>query len=470
MTLFDSLEHHADNIAVIDDQGTEHSFSALLKDAEAIGNLAGAGNLVLFAATNSYASIAGYVGLIRSGAVPLMVHHSIKPEEFSALTEIYQPSYIFAPSEMGVETSETVQSLGDYTLSKTGLTADNPPHPGLALLLTTSGSTGNKSLVRLSQKNLASNCEQICECLAIKSSDRAITTMPMNYTYGLSVIHSHLQAGASIVATEAPLMVPAFWQLLKDSKATSFSGVPFIYEMLKKLRFARMDLPYLKHMTQAGGKLSEDLTQHFAELCAEKTMRFTIMYGQTEATARMAYVPAERLSDKIGSAGIAIPGGKIWLEDESGARIIETDQSGELIYSGENVSMGYATCRKDLSKGDQNCGILRTGDIATRDADGFFYIVGRKKRFLKLYGNRVNLDEVDAMLKSAGFDTACVGRDDNMKVCTTEAAKTEAIRAFLKAETVIPPRGFKVSVVESIPRGEAGKINYHLLNQQFEAQ
>ena len=470
MTIFDSLEQHADNIAVIDEHGTAHSFRSLLHDAEAIGYLAGTGNLILFVATNSYASIAGYVGLIRSGAVPLMVHHSIKPAEFRALIKTYQPSHIFAPSGFEGDLGTETLCLNDYGLSETGMAPENGLHPDLALLLTTSGSTGNKSLVRLSKQNIASNCAQIVTCLEIEPTDRAITTMPMNYTYGLSVIHSHLQSGASIVTTEAPLMIPSFWQLLKDSKASSFSGVPFIYEMLKKLRFARMELPHLKHMTQAGGKLSEELTQHFAEVCASKNMRFTVMYGQTEATARMAYVPADLLSDKIGSAGVAIPGAQMWLEDESGERITEAGQSGELIYSGENVSMGYATCRADLSEGDTNGDILRTGDIATCDVDGFFYIVGRKKRFLKLYGNRVNLDEVDAMLKRAGFDTACVGRDDNMKVCTTEAANTDAIRSFLKAETALPLRGFKVAVVHRIPRNEAGKINYHLLNQQFEAQ
>ena len=195
------------------------------------------------------------------------------------------------------------------------------------------------------------------------------------------------------------LIDKAFWVLLKTKEATTFGGVPYVYEMLKKLRFPRMDLPNLKILTQAGGKLSRELSEEFATICEQKGIRFLVMYGQAEAAPRMSYLPSEYAISKAGSIGIAIPGGEFWLVDDNGNVIPDSDTVGELIYKGDNVTMGYAASCEDLCKGDENGGVLKTGDMAKQDADGFYYIVGRKKRFLKLFGNRVNLDEVEQLIK-----------------------------------------------------------------------
>lgn len=322
--------------------------------------------------------LAGYVGFLRKGVVPVMINPAVQADAVHKLMEAYKPDFIFRPV--------TSVSDGKYEL----IPLKSHPrdlYERLAVILTTSGSTGSPKFVRLSYENLESNVRSIIQYLGMDASHRAITTLPMTYSYGLSIIHSHLLAGGSLVLTEASLVDRKFWDLVKTAEPTNFGGVPFIYEMLKKLRFSRMNLPSLKYLTQAGGHLSADLVKEFREICAEKGIQFFVMYGQTEATARMAYMPREKLQGREESIGIAIPGGEFFLTDEEGAVITSSETPGELCYRGKNVSLGYAECREDLARGDDNHGVLRTGDVAKTDTEGFYYVVGRKKRFLKIFGN-----------------------------------------------------------------------------------
>jgi acyl-coenzyme A synthetase/AMP-(fatty) acid ligase len=284
--------------------------------------------------------------------------------------------------------------------------------------------------------------------------------MPMSYTFMLSIINSHLLKGASIILTNATLMEKRFWELIKDNNPTTFSGVPYIFEMLKKLRFAQMDLPNLKYITQAGGKLSKELTAMFNDICSQKGIKFYVMYGQTEATARMSYLPWENASQKLGSMGIAIPGGQFWLEDENGNVIDDSDTAGELIYKGDNVTLGYAENYIDLSKGDKNKGILRTGDLAKRDVDGFYYITGRKKRFLKMFGKRVSLNEIEEHINLAGYNCACTGTDDNLKIYVTELNTKDWIRKYIVERVGINQAGFNIVFIDKIPRNDYGKVLY----------
>jgi len=338
--------------------------------------------------------------------------------------------------------------------------------PDLAVLLTTSGSTGSPKLVRQSYKNIVSNANSIADYLEIKEDDRAITTLPMYYTFGLSIIQSHLLKGACIIVTELTFMDKKFWNLLKDEKATTFGGVPYTYEMLKKLRFSRMDLPSLRYLTQAGGKLSKELSKEFSEICEKKGIKFIVMYGQVEATARMSYLPHEFAIEKAGSIGIAIPGGEFKLIDDNEVEIIEDSVPGELVYYGDNVTLGYAVDYHDLSKGDENNGVLHTGDIAMKQ-DGFYYITGRKKRFLKIFGNRVNLEEVEGILKSSGYDCACGGIDDLLKIYITDESKLEEVRNFISAKMVLNPVAFKSIKIDKIPRNESGKVLYSKLEELY---
>lgn len=458
INFFDDIERYGKNTAVVTENGEKISYRALLETADGLAAHTAPRSLVFLVCENRFECIAAYIGFLRRRTVPVMISSKLDLAMLNLLTDAYKPNYIFTKSseKYGSELAKT----GGYALYKGQADEGLIANDDLAVLLTTSGSTGSPKLVRQSYANITANANSIAQYLKIVPTDRAITTMPMSYTYCLSIIQSHLLMGATVIATEATLLDKKFWELLKGEKATTFGGVPYTYEILKKLRFGRMELPSLRYITQAGGKLSPELSLEFATVCKEKGVEFIVMYGQTEATARMSYLPHEFAISKAGSMGIAIPGGRFSLRDADGTEITDAEKVGELVYKGENVTMGYAESRADLSRGDDNCGTLFTGDMAKRDADGFYYIVGRKKRFLKIFGNRVNLDEVEELLKKEGYACACIGRDDNMKIYCESNVEEEEIVDFVSKTTGLNRKAFSALHIDKIPRNEAGKILY----------
>jgi len=464
MAFFDALDGYGDSPAVFTDSGTTLSYGDLSGIADAIRGAMQPRSLVFVRAANHEESLAGYLGCLRGRIVPLLLGAESEPR-LDALIEAYAPEYFWLPRSEAPSLTGFTEVFGAerYVLCRADRQDAPPLHPDLALLLSTSGSTGSPALVRLSYGNLCSNASAIAESLAITADDRPITTLPMQYTYGLSILNSHILRGCAIVLTARSIAERGFWRRLSSDSASTFGGVPYTYEMLKRLRFSTMTVPSLRMLTQAGGKLALDLSLEFAQLCAAKKIRFVVMYGQTEATARMSYLPSEYAVDKAGSIGIAIPGGALWLEDESGVEITADDTDGELVFRGPNVSMGYAERRADLARGDENGGVLRTGDLARRDAAGFYYITGRKKRMLKLFGNRVNLDEVERLLAKEGWSCACAGTDDHLRVFTVSAAGPEVIRRWLAQQLGIHPTAFEVIPVDALPRSESGKILYSAL-------
>lgn len=418
--------------------------------------------LVFQFCTNSIGSLVGYAAFLENRIVPLLLPVGMDRDLLGRLLDAYRPAYLWLPTAGAAEFGcESVLASQGYSLLKTRR-APFALHDDLALLLTTSGSTGSPKLVRQSYANVRANAESIAEYLALTAAERPITTLPMHYTYGLSIINSHLRQGATLLLTDRGLMQREFWAFFKEHGATSFGGVPYTYEMLKQLRFFRMDLPSLATMTQAGGKLAPELHREFAAYARATGKRFFVMYGQTEATARMAYLPPAQSLEKCGSMGIAIPGGRFELIDGNGQTVAEPETVGELVYYGPNVTLGYAETGADLAKGDENHGRLATGDMAKRDADGFYYVVGRKKRFLKIFGNRVNLDEAERMIKArfATLDCACAGVDDRMTVFITAAAQAEAVRDFLAGKTGLNPAAFVLKTIAEIPKNESGKTLY----------
>lgn len=461
---YDRFQRFGDKIAFLDEGGQSLTYRELAELADGLGKILKKRKLVFCLCENSVGSAAGYLAFLKNRVVPLMLDRKIDDALLVHLLEVYQPEYLYFPEDMeGQFADENILWRGwGYTLSENRGGSDMPLNEELALLLTTSGSTGSPKLVRQSYRNIQSNAEAIAAYLELDDTERPITTLPMNYTYGLSVINSHVQVGATVLLTEQSMAMKGFWQFMREQEATSFSGVPFTYELLKKVRFFKMDLPSLRTMTQAGGKLSPELHREFAQWAAEKGKRFVVMYGQTEATARMGYLPADKSLEKYGSMGRPIPGGRFILVDGNDQEITEPDIVGELIYEGDNVTLGYGLCREDLAKGDERQGRLITGDMARMDADGYYYIVGRKKRFLKIFGNRVNLDEIDQLVKMEfpGLDCASTGVDDEMKTYVTDAAVADAIRRFLSVKTHLSESAFTVEYIPEIPKNEAGKVLY----------
>lgn len=465
-SFYDDIEKYKDRVALVTDTGGHITYHQLAKDADQLFQGISSRTLIFLVCKNNLESVTGYVGCQRKRIVPVMINDGIARELFMQLIQSYQPQYVYASREFAAKVQakekclQEVKSFGGYYLYQTTFHSDIDLYKDLALLLTTSGSTGSPKLVRQSYQNIDANTDSIVQYLNIEENDRAITTMPMSYTYGLSIINSHLYKGARIILNDYALVNKEFWQLFKQEEATTFGGVPYIYEILKKLRFAHMNLPSLQYITQAGGKLSRELAQEFYSICIEKGIRMIVMYGQTEATARMSYLPWKNAGEKAGSMGIAIPNGRFELLDADGQIIKDSEMTGELIYYGDNVTLGYAENFRDLSKGDENKGVLYTGDMAKRDIDGFYYIVGRKKRFLKIFGNRINLDEVEEMLKKIGYSCVCAGYDDRMKIYTTQKDRSSDLIDYISKQTGLHSSAFEVVHIEEIPRNEAGKILY----------
>lgn len=422
--------------------------------------------LVFCMCTNTVGSIAGYLAFTEGGSVPLLLDAKISADLLGHLIDAYRPAYIWLPASSRERFADysIVYEAEDYCLARTGL-EPYPMNEALCVLISTSGSTGSPKLVRQSRKNILSNTEAIIEYLGIDAAERAITSLPMNYVYGLSVINTHIYAGATLVLTALNPYAKKFWELVNREGVTSFAGVPFTYEMIDKLRILKLEMPTLKTLTQAGGKLSPELHRKFATWASENGKRFVVMYGASEATARMGYLPFDRSLDKAGSMGIPIPGGRFELIGAEGEVIDAPETVGELVYYGDNVTLGYALTGEDLGKPDENQGRLVTGDMAKRDEDGFYYIVGRKKRFLKILGKRINLDEVERLLKRR-FDTvdiACSGKDDELWIYVVdEALKSEAVE-YVFSELDINRKLQKAAVIPEIPKNASQKIQYSAL-------
>lgn len=467
-----NLEQYSEKTALVADDGTYMTYNQLNQACDRLFGFIGRRCLVFSLCTNQIGSVAGYLSFLNHKIVPAMLSAHLDRELMDNLLMTYKPAYIWCPIEVRDEFSkfEAVFQEWNYVLFKTGYDEEYKLYDDLALLLTTSGSTGSPKFVRQSYSNILANAKSIAQYLELDETERSITTLPMNYTYGLSIINTHILVGATLLLTDYGLMQKEFWNFLKNEKATSFGGVPYTYEMLEKLRFFRMDLPDLRYMTQAGGKLSPELHRKFAEYAEEKGKKFIVMYGQCEATARMSYLPAEQSLRKYGSMGIAIPGGKFTLVGVDGKEIIDSDAAGELIYEGENVTLGYAECGADLALGDERHGRLETGDMAKRDSEGYYYIVGRKKRFLKVYGNRVNLDEIDIMIKNKFGNIECAsgGVDDHVYIFLTDETIAEDVRAYVVGKTGLNQVAFQTKIIDEIPKNDSGKIRYNELLEYIE--
>lgn len=473
--MFD-LQRYKDNLAVVTDRGESLTYNDLSVEVERMVAAFPRKGLVFTLCENVFGAFVGYVACMNKHIPQVLLDGSRDLELVMRLIEMYRPEFLWMPTShvgkitgsgtlMGIE-AKVIYEYGSYSLLETGFDFQEM-NPELLLCLTTSGSTGSPKLVRLSERNLESNAESIAEYLRITTEERPVTTLPMYYSYGMSVINSHLIKGATVLLTDKAVMQRDFWSFVKEQRATSIAGVPYTYEMLKRLRFFRMDLPELKTMIQAGGKLNASYVKEFVEFAEQSGKEFVVMYGQTEAAPRMSYLPFDKAVEKNASIGIAIPRGELSLVDADGNRIIEPEVDGELLYKGENVCLGYAEVRADLMKGDENHGVLHTGDIAKFDADGFFYITGRMKRFVKVWGNRTNLDATEQFVKAITPNCACAGVDDLITVFVTEDDLEEQIKNLLVEKTGFNPRAFQVKKVDVIPVKTSGKIDYQKLQEKL---
>ncbi len=460
----------SDQIAIITETGDQVTYSKLSIDVKNVGSTLKDRELIFIVCRNDYVSVLYYLAAMDVGAVPLLLGSDTGGEQLKQLTDIYAPQFILTPEAFeSVSNDYERHSIYEhYCLYRSKQQVRVEIHQDLAFLATTSGSTGDPKLVRLSTENLTSNAKSIAEYLEIKADDRAITSLPINYSYGLSVVNSHLIAGGSIVLSDHSLMEREFWGSLNDHSVTSFAGVPYHYEMLLRLGLQRLNIPTIKKMTQAGGRLAAGKMEKVYAFCEEKGIKFWTMYGQTEASPRISYVPSEMTAKKPDSIGIAIPGGKLWIKSEDGQDISKSSETGELVYEGDNVCLGYALSAADLALGDENKRVLSTGDLARSDKDGYFYLEGRIKRFLKVYGNRISLEQVEKIVHELGFEGVAHGQDDQLVVHIVESQTIdlEDIKRKISDEAGVQLSAIRVDEIEEIPRLATGKVDYQCLNNK----
>lgn len=442
-------------VAVIDDSGAQLTYGEICDFSAEFAARLPVRSLIFLLAENRIGSLLGYTACLSERIVPLILSAKTETGLYERLRDLYRPAYLWAPEEMAFP-YEPVFAAWGYKLLKTGFDSA-PLYEDLALLLPTSGSTGSPKLVRHSYRNIEANADNVRRLFGLTADERAMAVLPMHYTMGLSVIASHLLAGATLLLSGRSLLDRGFWAMLKE--ATSFTGVPYSYELLMKMRFTRMDLPNLRVITQGGGKLTPEMFTALAEYARDKGKRFIATYGQSECTARMAYLPAERALEKTCSIGIAEPGGQLSIIDADGVETFEGEATGEMVYRGENVTLGYANGLEDLLKGDENHGVRRTGDLARRDADGCYFIVGRLGRFLKIFGLRIGLDEVENLVKAEfKADCYCKGDDERLVVLVTDPALADRLPAFIEEKTHLFHKNIEVRLVDKILRNEAGKV------------
>ncbi len=331
-------------------------------------------------------------------------------------------------------------------------------HPELRLLLSTSGSTGSPKLVRLSRTNLESNAEAITSYLGLTADDRAITTLPLGYCYGLSVLHSHLAVGASVVLTDLSVAESELWELARTTGVTSFAGVPHTFDLLDAAGWPA--LATLRQVTQAGGRLAPARVAAVAARGRREGWELFVMYGQTEATARIAYLPPPLTEAHPAAIGGAIPGGALRLDPVAG----HPAGVGELVYSGPNVMMGYAHGAADLSRG-ADLAELRTGDLARLNDSGLFEVVGRRSRFAKLFGERIDLDRVENLLAVGDHEVACAESADAARLVVALAGEADHsaiddVTATAIAATDLPGHAVAVVPVPAVPRLPNGKVDH----------
>ncbi len=333
-------------------------------------------------------------------------------------------------------------------------------HPDLALLMTTSGSTGSPTLIRLSYDNLRSNCHAICHALTLKSNDSVITTLPFHYSFGLSILNSHLSQGTTIVLNKDALLTREFWQKMQRYDIRCLYGVPYIFDMLLRLGFERLSLHSLRFLAVAGGKLAPEKVTRVNDWCLAEQKQFFVMYGQTEATARISVLDPNQVKYKPHSIGKAILGGSLWIDNKQGT------QAGELCYLGDNVMMGTANNIEMLSLPSTH-EILRTGDLGVCDNEGDFQIVGRLKRFIKIVGKRINLDDVEMFCNENKLNAVCCGEDD-LIVCyilnaSLKEQTTQQVKRMLCHYLQIHNSYAQVVTLDAFPYLSSGKINYSFL-------
>lgn len=420
--------------------------------------------LVFLYSKNELRTIGMYFSLLKGNFTIALLNEELSENLKIELEKIYLPSIIIDESRAEVKfysTNSVKSKFHEIQLFEINIKNKNILiHPNVKLLLSTSGTTGSPKFVKLSEENIYENAVSISSYLPIIDKDVTPLNLSIFYSYGLSVLHSNALKGGGIVCNTGDVLSKDFWHQFEEFGFTTISGVPFIYEMLDRIGFRKKQYSTLRYLTQAGGNLNEKTKQRFLDYSLENKLEFFIMYGQTEASARISFVSPIKLQEKITSIGLPILNGKLSIDKET----------NELIYEGPNVFGGYARNLQDLANWKE-IKKLYTGDLAIKDKDGFYFITGRMKRFIKILGNRVNLDELESIFKNKleGVNVACIGLNDkNVIVFTDTEVNIEHLKKAVSQELKIHSSIIKHEIINEFPLTSNGKVNYKELQKGYE--
>ena len=456
------FKKNKNKIALVNEKEESISYNDLFDLTKNISEKTHPNSLNFLICGNNLESIVIYIALTSSNSPTLLIDEKTNYDHLKDLIKKYKPNKIFINKSIkSIKDYREIFNFKNFLVFERKIKINLKINKKLLLLVPTSGSTGSAKYVRLSKENLINNTKSIIKYLKLNKNDTCITTLPMNYVYGLSVLNTHLYIGAKIILNRSSVIEKNFWDLIIKHKVTNFAGVPYTYEILNKINFYNKNLKYIKFITQAGGTLNDEVKKNIIEKFISKSKKFYVMYGAAEATARMSYLPTQKLKNKIGSIGVPIPGGKFWLINHKGERLTKINDNGELMYSGKNVALGYAKNFKDLSKGDENKGILKTGDIAFRDKDNFYYITGRKDRYVKIFGNRVNLAELEKNISKLGVVSICKFINGFIKIFIKSAKEEEILKANIKNISNLHLSIFKIKLVNELPLNKNYKLSYN---------
>lgn len=451
----------SNRIAIVDDFRSI-TYGELVEEANIFASNFKKSDLVFQIADNSIDAFVAHYGLVNNGIVSLILSHEINEELLQNLIEIYSPNYIVTGN------TESNITFSNYKSMQTGNYIVYSLHSELIsinsqveFLMSTSGSTGSPKLVKYKKGNLTTNAINVSDSFEWTENEVSLCSLPLNYTMGLNVINSQLVVGAKVILTNYNVVSLEHWNLIDKYQVTNFTGVPFSYEVMKKFRIFNKELPSLKTLCSGGGKLTSQLFKDIADYTAKYGKRFISSFGTTETSARMMMLDPKLILEKNQSIGKPIKGGRAELITDSGNIISESHTPGELIYYGPNVTLGYATNKKELSLPDEFKGEYHTGDIAIRDNEGYYYIKGRLKRFIKVTGNRIGLDEVENFVSNQfNMPVAATGEDENLQIFVEDEGLSEKVRTYISEKIDISILSISVNVITKIPRNESGKIKY----------